>query len=319
MAVVVAVGALVMLGTAASAAVAGPSVTVNAVSERRAPRLSVEVASYDVAVGPPARFAVGVFTVRHLFVGYGTVEIRFRRLDPGPRTRWSPAQTASFLALPGVSIDKVPRTPKVVSASEGRGVYATQAAFDREGFWEVEVRARINGKVRVATAAFRVLDRHLVPAPGEPAPATANLTLDSPGVPRAAIDSRASAGEVPDPELHGATIAAELLAGRPVLVVFSTPTFCTSRMCGPVTEMVEQLARDYADRATFVHVEIWREFEDQIVNDAAREWLARDGGELREPWVFLIGADGRIAARWDNVATRGEIEPLLDALPIIGP
>ena len=34
-----------------------------------------------------------------------------------------------------------------------------------------------------------------------------------------------------------------------------------------------------------------------------------------EPWVFLIGADGRIAARWDNVATRGEIEPLLRDLP----
>jgi hypothetical protein len=34
-----------------------------------------------------------------------------------------------------------------------------------------------------------------------------------------------------------------------------------------------------------------------------------------EPWVFLIGADGRIAARWDNVATREEIEPLLRDLP----
>jgi hypothetical protein len=31
--------------------------------------------------------------------------------------------------------------------------------------------------------------------------------------------------------------------------------------------------------------------------------------------VFLIGADGMIAARWDNVATRAEIEPLLRDLP----
>ena len=29
----------------------------------------------------------------------------------------------------------------------------------------------------------------------------------------------------------------------------------------------------------------------------------------------LIDADGRIVARWDNVATRQEIEPLLQDLP----
>jgi hypothetical protein len=34
--------------------------------------------------------------------------------------------------------------------------------------------------------------------------------------------------------------------------------------------------------------------------------------------VFLIGADGKIAARWDNVVTRDEIEPSLQALPVIG-
>ena len=41
--------------------------------------------------------------------------------------------------------------------------------------------------------------------------------------------------------------------------------------------------------------------------------------ELQEPWVFVIGADGRIAARFDNVVTRGELEPLLKALPVLGP
>jgi peroxiredoxin len=34
--------------------------------------------------------------------------------------------------------------------------------------------------------------------------------------------------------------------------------------------------------------------------------------------VFLIGPDGRIVARWDNVATRDEIEPLLKRLPEAG-
>ena len=45
------------------------------------------------------------------------------------------------------------------------------------------------------------------------------------------------------------------------------------------------------------------------------DWLQTPSGDFREPWTFLVGADGRIAASWDTVVTRGEIEPLLQALP----
>lgn len=83
--------------------------------------------------------------------------------------------------------------------------------------------------------------------------------------------------------------------------------------------MVAGLARDYPDRASFVHVEMWNDFEAQQLNQTSAEWLTRDGAGGNEPWVFLIGADGRIVARWDNVATRGEIEPLLMELPAPGP
>jgi peroxiredoxin len=53
------------------------------------------------------------------------------------------------------------------------------------------------------------------------------------------------------------------------------------------------------------------------ISKAAADWLYRDN-ELNEPWVFVIGADGRITARFDNVVTRDELEPLLKALPVIG-
>jgi len=285
--------------------------------------LTVEVGSYDIAVGPAARFTVGVFTADHRFVGYGTVRMRFRFVSDDTRrasgARWGKSQDGTFLAVPGVSIAKVPRVPMVVSAPEGRGVYAARVAFDRVGFWQVEVAAAVDGgQVRRARGAFQVLERHRVPAPGDVAPPTDNPTLGSTDVPPAAIDSRATHGDIPDPELHQTSIADALAAHRPVVVVFSTPVFCTSRMCGPVTDMVQQLAGQYANRATFVHVEIWRDFDQQQVNQAATDWLAREGGELREPWVFLIGADGRVVARWDNVATRAEIEPLLQQLPVLG-
>jgi hypothetical protein len=87
-----------------------------------------------------------------------------------------------------------------------------------------------------------------------------------------------------------------------------------SRFCGPVTDMVAELAAEYGDRADFIHVEIWADFQEGAVNEAAADWLLREG-DLEEPWVFLIGADGRVVARWDNVATRSEIEPYLEDLP----
>ncbi len=78
--------------------------------------------------------------------------------------------------------------------------------------------------------------------------------------------------------------------------------------------MVAELAADYGDRADFVHIEIWRDFQNRVINVAAADWLLRNEN-LTEPWVFFIDAEGVIAARWDNVATRGEIEPFLQDLP----
>ncbi|MGH8986421.1 MAG: hypothetical protein ACRDY6_21480, partial [Acidimicrobiia bacterium] len=264
-----------------------------------ASELVAQAASFDLAAGPPGRFIVGLFSQDHGNVGYGTVELRFSYLGrdsaegtPTP----GPTATATFLPVPGSAPPSPPPGPAFLRPSEGRGVYAAQVEFDRAGIWEVEVSAAlVEGNTVQATAAFEVLDRHRVPAPGEDAIASENLTIDSADVSPIAIDSRAGDDQpVPDPELHSTTIADAIQTGRPALVVFATPTFCVSRFCGPVTDMVGGLASDYADRASFIHVEIWEDFEAQRLNATAAEWLTRGGADGNEPWVFLIGADGRI-------------------------
>lgn len=160
---------------------------------------------------------------------------------------------------------------------------------------------------------FEVAERHQFPWIGEDAPRSENLTLSSADAPRGAIDSRARDGkDVPDPELHGTTVAAGIASGKPTLVVVSTPTYCVSRFCGPVTDMVQELSHDYTDQANFVHIEVWHDFEKKELNRAAAEWTQR-GEAVLEPWVFLIGSDGKISDRWDNVATRVEVEPALKA------
>lgn len=286
--------------------------------------LVAQSASYDLAVGPPSRFIVGVFNPEKGPLGHGQVELRFFFLgeqQASGKAQPGPVATGRYLPLPGSPPPPAGAGSPVFLAPEERGVYAAEVAFDRAGFWGVEVRADIAGEGGSQTAgtAFKVLPRHEVPFPGEAAIASENLTAGSPGVPPGAIDSRADAERpVPDPELHATTVAAALREGRPVLLVISTPTFCVSQFCGPVTDMVAGLAKDYADRARFIHIEVWRDFEGKQLNEAAGEWIAR-GENINEPWVFLIGADGKIAARWDNVASRSEIEPLLQTLPKMPP
>lgn len=288
-------------------------------------RIEVQVASYDLAVGEQ-RFMVGLITPDQELVSYGTIQMEFAFLgtkDSPVDPQAGPSLAAEFLPIPLEASEPEPPGPPPAGpvgpvagpASRGRGVYAAGVAFDRAGFWQVGVVADLaEGGRRTGLAAFEVFERHKVPAPGEAAPRTENLTLDSSDAPPGAIDSRAQQGEISDPELHRTTIAGALSQGRPVLAVFSTPVYCLSRFCGPITDMVSGLARDHAGRAEFIHVEIWRDFQNQEINKAAAEWLLRDG-DLQEPWVFLIGGDGIIIARWDNVATRGEIEPLLGSLP----
>ena len=284
--------------------------------------LAVQVASYDLAAGGPTRFIVGLLTVDQRLLGYGTVDLRFAYVgtkEEGKPSPPGPPVKASYLPIFGSTIpNPPPATPQIVHSSDTRGVYGAQATFDKAGFWEVQATATFDGKTRTGKGAFAVNPTHAIPAPGDQALATDNLTLTSPDVPRAAIDSRGGSGDIPDPDLHRTTIAAALAAKRPIVAVFATPVYCTSRFCGPITDLVDQLGHQYSDRADFIHVEIWKDFQNQVVNKSAADWLLRDN-DLNEPWVFVIGSDGRITARFDNVVTREELEPLIKALPVIGP
>ena len=283
--------------------------------------VSAETASFDLAVGPPSRYLIGLFTNDQRGVSFGSIQLQFCFL--GATKVSQPCQpsapvSATFLPTPGTDVPADKTAPEVISPSGAKGVYEAQAEFDKAGIWQTHVAATVNGKQREADTSFQVLERHAMPAPGDAAIPSDNLTVNTAGASPASIDSRAAAGGlVPDPELHQSTIAAALAAHRPTVVVFSTPVYCQSRFCGPITDMVGELAKTYGDRATFIHVEIWKDYQQQTANKAATDWLYRNDN-LNEPWVFLIGADGKIVARWDNVSTRAEIEPYLQKLPVIG-
>ena len=280
----------------------------------------VNVASYEPVADHPQRFIAGLTADEGRLVSYGTVEFAFSFLgtkdEPAGEPVAGPTVEATFLPIPGQQDPPEDADPTIVPPSEGVGVYsARDVTFDKAGFWEVEVTAKIDGEEQSATGAFEVFAEPRLPFPGDPAPRTRNHLWGAEGVPAKAIDSRAEeGGDDPAPGLHDAVIAEVIAAGKPMVVVVATPVYCQSRFCGPITEMVAEVADDYGDRAEFVHLEVFRNFDKNEVNAAAAEWALVPGGGMQEPWTYLVGPDGVIVERWDNVATKGEITDALDDL-----
>ncbi len=284
--------------------------------------LNIAVASYDLVANQDNRFIAGVLTQNNDFVSYGTVQMRFSYLGDG-KTKQDPKffeeDTGTFLLIPGEGIPNPPDAPTVGPASDGRGVYSVEPIkFDQAGFWQVDVTAKTKDGDLQGSAAFQVNDTAHYPAVGDKAIPSDSLTVNSTGVPQAAIDSRATGGNpIPDAALHQISIADALQQDKPLVVVFSTPVFCVSQFCGPVTQMISDLQQKYGDQANFIHIEIYKDYQAQDIKDrinqTALDWLYHDDN-LTEPWVFLIDKDGTIVNRWDNVATQDEVETALKAL-----
>lgn len=292
-------------------------------TEADAEGFTVQVASYDLAADAPQRFIVGLLAEEGGLVVGGEVEMAFTFQGTGqPSAADEPMGDPEIDGITGKFITVADGTdpgdgPKVLSGAEGVGVYeARDITFGKAGFWEVTVTAEFDGKRSSVPGAFQVLDTALVPAAGDPAPRTENLLVGAPGAPVEAIDSRAEEdGSVPDPQLHELTVAQAIATGKPTVVVISTPVFCVSRFCGPITDAVDAMATEYGDRANFVHIEVWRDFEGKALNKGAAEWiyLTPEAGGA-EPWVFLVDGAGTIVERWDNVTNGRALRTALDAV-----
>jgi len=190
----------------------------------------------------------------------------------------------------------------------GAGVYVALPTFDVAGQWRAEITAlRPNGAHGVTTLAFDVSATPLAPGPGQLAPRTHNPTVaDVPDV--SYIDS----GTPPD-DMHGISIADAIAQHRPTLVIFASPAFCTSRICGPEVDVVRSLEPDYKGRLTFVHVEVYTNFKP----DPSRRSYAQAVLDWRlqsEPWIFLIDPGGVIQARFEGPAARDEVKSAADAM-----
>ena len=186
-----------------------------------------------------------------------------------------------------------------------RGFYITQVAFERPGPWGLEVLARQgDGPVEVARLTVTVLAAPRTPAPGTPAPRSHNLIASDVQDLRQ-IDT----SDPPDARLHQVRIADAIAQGKPQVIVFATPQFCSSRVCGPVVDIVRTLLPAYGDRVAFTHQEIWQNVEAQKFFPTVAEWNLQT-----EPWIFVVDGQGIVRAKFEGLTTAREIEAVLQQI-----
>jgi len=183
-------------------------------------------------------------------------------------------------------------------AFEAASQYVTHLDVDRPGrYWLV---ARPQGSRAAALAQVLVKPRTASPAVAAPAPASRTPTLATTGGRLRPLTT----AQKPDRALYTHSVASSLRAHVPFVVAFATPAFCASRTCGPVVDVVSRVRRDLRDnRVRFIHAEVYRNNDPgQGYNRWMREW-----GLESEPWIFLVGADGRISAKFEGAVSVREL------------
>jgi len=103
--------------------------------------------------------------------------------------------------------------------------------------------------------------------------------------------------------LHQSRIADAIVQGKPQVIVFAAPKFCTSRVCGPVVDVVRTLLPAYGKQVVFIHQEIWQASPPQTVSPTVEEWNLHS-----EPWIFVVDEQGIIHAKFEGLTTRRELE-----------
>lgn len=167
----------------------------------------------------------------------------------------------------------------------GKVVYTTEIDFPSNGEWRVGALIREDDQLTATVLPSAVVGQFKdVPKVGDRPPAIHTPTLESVGGDRSALTTR-----IP-PETMNEVDFRDVLGKEPIVLLFATPQFCQSRVCGPVVDVAAQVQRDYGDQAEFIHMEI---FNDNDPGKGVRPQI-RALGLPSEPWLFVIDRRGVI-------------------------
>lgn len=177
--------------------------------------------------------------------------------------------------------------------------------INKAGNWGLLAEVTLaDGSTAQTPFTVAIVEQTSSPNIGSPVPASENRTLATePDI------SKLTSGTNPEPGLYQMTVAEALESGRPTVVTLATPAFCQTQICAPVVDSVEAVYNDYKDQVNFIHLEIYKDFQDLVPADEVAEW-----GLASEPWTFVIDTDGIVVARYGGPVSPRELEEGLAGL-----
>jgi hypothetical protein len=190
------------------------------------------------------------------------------------------------------SIESLATKPAFRSASTGKDpdaasvVYSAELDLPSDGEWKVAAILKEDGELMGAQLPGIVVGQFKkIPKPGQPGPMIHTPTPQDAGGDLSKITTRLP------PEDQNKVDYAAALGKEPIVLLFATPKFCQSRVCGPVVDVAEQAQHEYGDQATFIHMEIYNDNDPaQGVRPQVRKFHLPT-----EPYLFTIDRSGVVA------------------------
>ncbi|HEX5610569.1 MAG TPA: hypothetical protein VFX45_10825 [Solirubrobacterales bacterium] len=166
-------------------------------------------------------------------------------------------------------------------------VYSTEIDFPSDGEWRIAALIKQGDELSATLLPSAVVGEFSgIPRPGDPAPKMHTPTAGEVGGDLSKITTR-----IP-PDTQNKVDYADALGKEPIVLLFATPQFCESRVCGPVVDVAEQAKQESGDEAAFIHMEIW---EDNEPGTKVRPQV-RTYKLPTEPWLFTINSKGVVSS-----------------------
>jgi hypothetical protein len=278
-----------------------------------------------VAVSPSGSGGTGVLpTIVSSELGVGPNRVLVSFLDAtGTKPAGSPDRTVS-VAFKGAAGQAIPAQPAtfIWAIESVVGVYVVHATFPTAGAWTAEFTTSAPGSPEATIPfGFDVKARTDVLAPGDPAPSVATPTVAGVG----GDVSKVSTDTKPVKRFYETSEADALAAKKPFVLIFATPKFCQTSTCGPTLEKLKPVAAAHPEM-TFINVEPYLLHDDQ----GQLQPTLDAGGNLQavpatlafklssEPFVFVVGADGKISSTFELVFSPDEIDAAIKAVENAG-
>jgi hypothetical protein len=256
--------------------------------------IQLAIVPSELSLGPN-RFAVGLLDAKGQVIRDAAVHFHYFDLS-----------NAS-----GPALESEADAVRITTPDGLMSIFAHEREFKRAGDWGVEVQARFpDGKAAIKRIGFKVVTQSPTLKPGQKAPLVETPTLAS-----ANNDlHKLTSSTTPNASFYQLSLAKAIGNGKPTVLVFATPAFCQTRFCGPAYDVASEVQKRNADKANFIHVEVYTGLPNPAANNfqIAPPMLAF--GLQTEPWVFFIKSDGTIDYRIEGPITADEIERHLKAL-----